>query len=537
MIEGTGLAVFEGIAIGPAVVYRKASQTTEATCGTPQQEQIKFDRACAEAKSQLQSLYTQTKNTLGEQHAAIIEVQILMLEDPDYLESVAQRIATGISAAAAAENCGETLARLFDDLDDGYMKARAADIRDVSSRIAGILRGSAPFSPPEGDFILIAEDLAPSETVRLPRDRILGFLTQKGTASSHTAILARTLGIPTLVQSDVDLDAAEQCSVCSINSFTGQWFLDPDTTTLDALNRQQAQHSKGAAALEAFRGQQTVTKTGKRIRLFANIGSVEDAKTAVRHDAEGIGLLRSEFLYLGRDQLPTEDELFRAYRDIAAVMQGKPVIIRTLDIGADKQAPYFYLPEEENPALGLRGLRLCLACEDVFKVQIRAIYRASAFGNVHMMFPMVASLWELQEAKRICAEVRQELLAEGISVRDIAVGVMIETPAAALIAAELAKEARFFSVGTNDLTQYTLAIDRQNACLDRFYDPHHPAVLSLLEHIARCANDAGIWAGICGELGADPTLTDHFIKMGYAELSMSSGQILAARKRICESEV
>lgn len=537
MKKGSGLPVFAGIAIGPAVVYRKTMLSGSFACGTPEEEQEKFDGACKKARQELSSLYESVRQSLGEEQAAIIEVQLLMLDDADYLESVAAQIAAGAAAADAAQTCGEMHAGFFAALDDDYMKARAADIRDASQRVADILRGSKAFTPPKGSFVLIAEDLAPSETVQLPRERILGFITQKGSESSHTAILARMLNIPSLVQADVDLDESSSGVLCAIDGFTGEWYLDPDEQVLASLKAKQAQAAQQTAALERYRGCESMTKSGKKMKLFANIGSVEDAENALKGDAEGIGLMRSEFLYLGRETLPSEQELFEAYRKIAQIMCGKAVIIRTLDIGADKQADYLHLPQEENPALGLRGVRLCLARQAMFKTQLRAIYRASAFGNVHMMFPMIASLWELQEAKTLCAKVRQELLAEGIAIRDVPIGVMIETPAAAVMASALAKEADFFSVGTNDLTQYTLAVDRQNADLSRYYDSYHPAVMAFLEHIAACAQDAGIWVGICGELGADPKLTEAFIKMGYAELSMSAGRILATRKLICESEV
>ena len=532
MKKGKGLPVFQNIAIGPCVVHRKSVSDAADICTSPWQEQEKFHRACQTAREQLTSLFEQACLTLGTEHAAILDVQILMLHDPDFLEGIAERIAAGSSAAEAAETTGEMLAQLFAMMEDDYMKARAADIRDVSTRVSGILRGNAQFSFPEGRFILIAEDLAPSETVQLPRERILGFVTQKGSENSHTAILARMLGIPSLVQADIDLEVAENCSLCAIDGFNGQWFLDPDEKTLHQLRKKQEAVSLDQEKLEDYRGRAGITKTGKQIALYANIGSSSDAEAAMKGDAEGIGLLRSEFLYLGRDSLPDEEELFEAYRQVAVITDGKPVIIRTLDIGADKQVDYLALPQEENPALGLRGVRLCLENETLFKTQLRAIYRASAFGNLHIMFPMITSLWELQEAKRLCKEVQKEL-----AVDPIPIGIMIETPAAAILAAEFAKEADFFSVGTNDLTQYTLALDRQNASLGRFHDPHHPAVLALLEHIAACARDAGIWAGICGELAADASLTETFIKMGYAELSMSPGLILATRRRICESEV
>ncbi len=537
MKHGTGSPVYSNVAIGPAVVYEKAQISANVTVGTPAQEQEKFDAACVTAKEQLSALYETAKVELGEEQAAIIEVQMLMLDDLDYLESVQDEIAAGCPAAEAAEGCGEAIAQVFAALDDEYMKARSADIRDVSRRVAGILSGATGFQLPEGDFVLIAEDLAPSETIQLPRERILAFVTQQGSSSSHTAILARMLNIPSLVQADIDLDEAKKASICAVDGITGEWFLDPSEEVLSQLKVKQEAAAKDRAALEAYRGHESITKSGKKILLCANIGCPEDAEAAIACDAEGVGLMRSEFLYLGRDTLPTEEELFEAYRQVAQTMQGKPVVIRTLDIGADKQVDYMDLPTEENPALGLRGLRICLTREEIFRPQLRAIYRASAYGNLNIMFPMVAAVWELQEAKALCAQVREELVAEGIAIVEVPIGVMIETPAAAVLAGELAKEADFFSVGTNDLTQYTLAVDRQNAHLGRFYDPHHPAVLALMGHIAKCAQEAGIWAGICGELGADPTLTETFIKMGFTELSMSAGRILETRKLVCESEV
>lgn len=537
MKKGNGTPVFPNIAIGEVVVYRKVKPLNESICATPDEEQIKFDRALSTAKEQLSSLQKEVERTLGYEQAAIIEVQLLMLDDPDFSEAVTDKIASGLSASDAVQKAGEELAQLFAALDDEYMNARSADIRDASLRVSDILQGHTPPIFPNDPFILIAEDLAPSETVQLPRELVLGFITQKGSVSSHTAILARMLGIPSLVQAGIDLDTAAQASLCAIDGSTGQWFLDPDEQTLAVLRKKQAAENEAAVVLQSYRGLAAISKSGKQIHLFANIGSVEDVDAAINGDAEGIGLMRSEFLYMGRDRLPSEEELVESYRQIAAAMQGKPVIIRTLDIGADKQADYLQLPQEENPALGLRGLRLCLENENLFKTQLRAIYRASAHGDVHIMFPMVASVWELQEARHLCTEVLAELTAEGHQISAIPIGVMIETPAAAIMSSELAKLVDFFSVGTNDLTQYTLAVDRQNAHLGRFYEPHHPAVLLLLEHIAKCAKDAGIWAGICGELAADPTLTESFLKMGYAELSMSPGLILQTRKHICESEV
>ena len=534
---GSGLPVFSGVSIGSAVVYRKDTQAAEVVCGTPEQEQKKFDDAVSAAREQLTALFEKAKVELGEEHAAIVEVQLLMLDDLDFLEGVADEIQNGSSAAAAASAVGESLAMMMAELDDEYMKARAADVRDVSQRVANILSGKTGFQLPDGNYLLVAEDLAPSETIQLPRDRILAFVTQKGSSSSHTAILARTLNIPSLVQADIDLEEAEEASVLAVDGVDGKWYIDPDEETLAVRKAKQAEVAAKREALEIYRGKPSVSKTGKKILLCANIGCPADAKAAMEGDAEGVGLMRSEFLYLGRDTMPTEDELFEAYKEVAVTMQGRPVVIRTLDIGADKQVDYMHLDNEDNPALGLRGVRICLNDESIFRPQLRAIYRASAFGNLSMMFPMIASVWELEKAKELCRQIREELTAEGVAIGEVPIGVMVETPAAAVQAAELAKVADFFSVGTNDLTQYTLAVDRQNANLGAYYDPHHPAVLSLLRYIAKCANEAGIWAGICGELGADPTLTETFLEMGFAELSMAPGRILGLRKLVCESEV
>ena len=534
---GTGLPVFPGVAIGKAVVYRKAQQAAPVSSGDPAAEQAKFDAAVVTARNQLSALYEKAKAELGEEKAAIVEVQMLMLDDLDYLDGVAAAIEGGAAAATAALETGEEFAAVFAAMDDEYMNARSADIRDMSHRIYDILCGNTGFQLPEGEFLLVAEDLAPSETIQLPRERILAFVTRQGSSSSHTAILARTLNIPSLVQSDIALEDAEGCTVLAVDGFTGNWYMDPDDETMAMLKAKQAEAAAGRAALEAYRGKESVTKSGKKIILAANIGCPEDAEAALAADCEGVGLMRSEFLYLGRDSLPNEDELFEAYKKVAQTMGDRPVVIRTLDIGADKQVDYMGLEKEENPALGLRGLRICLTREEIFRPQLRAILRASAYGNLMVMFPMVASVWELKEAKALCAQLRQELLtAEGIETRDVPVGVMVETPAAAVLAQELAKEAAFFSVGTNDLTQYTLAVDRQNANLGRFYDPYHPALMALLAHIAKSANEAGIWAGICGELGADPKMTETFIEMGYKELSMAAGRILEIRKIVCESE-
>ena len=537
MKKGIGLPVFPGIAIGPGVVYRRAQRNLPVPSGDPMVEKGKFDSALETAREQLTQLYENAKAALGEAEAAILEVQLLMLEDPDYLEGVALAIEKGAAAAIAALDTGEEFAGMFAAMEDAYMNARSADIRDVSHRLYDILCGNGGFQLPEGSFLLVAEDLAPSETIQLPRERIMAFVTRQGSSSSHTAILARTLSIPSLVQSDLPLEVVEDCSLLAVDGFTGTWYADPDEETLKMLRVKQADAAAQQNALEAYRGKETVTLSGKKVILAANIGCPEDALDALKADAEGVGLLRSEFLYLGRDSLPSEEELFEAYRQVVKIMGQRPVVIRTLDIGADKQVSYLGLENEENPALGLRGLRLCLAREEIFRPQLRAIFRASPYGNLHILFPMVASLWELKAAKALCAKTRAELESEGCPTRDVPMGIMIETPAAAIHAREFAREAAFFSVGTNDLTQYTLAVDRQNAKLGDFYDPYHPALLALLGHVATAAREAGIWAGICGELAADPKLQEQLIQMGYTELSMAAGRILESRKRICQFRI
>ena len=537
MTTGFGLPVFPGVAIGPAVVYRKAQRTLPVPSGDPAVEKAKFDAALETARDQLTALYEKAKVDVGEEHAAIVEVQLLMLDDLDYLDGVNMAIEDGAAAAIAALDTGEEFAQVFAAMDDEYMNARSADIRDMSHRLYDILCGNVGFQLPDGEFLLVAEDLAPSETIQLPRERILAFITRQGSSSSHTAILARTLNIPSLVQSDISFDTVENCKTLAVDGFTGTWYADPDDETMEMLKAKQAKAAAERSALEDYRGKESVTKSGKKILLVANIGCPEDAIDAIKADAEGVGLMRSEFLYLGRDNLPSEDELFEAYKKVAEIMGHRPVVIRTLDIGADKQVSYLGLEAEENPALGLRGLRICLTNEEIFRPQLRAIYRASTYGNLNVMFPMVASVWELKAAKALCAKVRKELEEEGIPTKEVPIGVMVETPAAAVLANELAKEAAFFSVGTNDLTQYTLAVDRQNAKLGEFYDPYHPALMALLAHIAKAANDNGIWAGICGELGADPKMQEKFIEMGFTELSMAAGRILESRKLVCESEL
>lgn len=537
MKQGSGIPVSAGVAIGPAIVYRKRYGELPTTCGNPSLEQELFAAAVMEAKNQLIALYEKATLELGQEEAAIVEVQMLLLDDLDFLEGTADLISHGVSAAKAALDWGEMMAQDFSSMDDEYMKARATDIRDVSQRVGAVLSGGSRFQLPEGKFILVAEDLAPSETIQLPREQIMALVTRKGSPLSHTAILARTLNIPSLVQVDVDLQDVENCKILAVDGTKGIWYMDPDADTLAELKVKQDSSAANKSELEHYRRCRSVTKSGKNVQLCANIGSPADAQIAIKEGAEGIGLLRSEFLYLGRSSLPSEEELFEAYREVAVTMKDRPLTVRTLDIGSDKKADYLKLPMEENPALGLRGLRLCLEHDDILRSQLRAVYRASAYGNISIMFPFVASVWELRRAKAICKEIKQELASESVVMGEVPVGIMIETPAAAIMAEKLADEADFFSVGTNDLTQYTLAVDRMNAELSRFYDPYHPAVLELMAHVAKCAESAGIWAGVCGELAADPAMTDTLLQMGFTELSVAPGNIPLIRKQICESEV
>lgn len=536
MLKGTGYPVYPGIAVGPVFVYQKQSDFLPISSQGASIEKAKFDAALETAKKQLQQLFLKAKEELGEEQAMIIDVQMMMLDDLDFLESVESMIQNGASAAKAVLDSGELFCSAFSSMDDEYMKARAIDIKDVSQRIVKILCGDDSSVSITRPCILVAEDLTPSQTVQLPKDKILAFVTKQGSSNSHTAILARTMNIPSLVQADISLDNIHGKQII-VDGFHGVYYLEPDEQTFFLMKEQQNKASQKVQQLETYRGKASITKAGRKINLFANIGNPEDVELALAGDAEGIGLLRSEFLYLGRNSFPTEDELFTAYRKVVEKMKGRRVVIRTLDIGADKKADYFGLEAEENPALGYRGIRICLMQEEIFRPQMRAVYRAAAYGNVSVMFPMITSLWEVQQIKKFCTQIKKELQAENIPWGEVELGIMIETPAAALISEQLAKEVDFFSVGTNDLTQYTLAVDRQNNKLNRFYDPHHPAVLTLLAMIAKNAHKAGIWVGICGELGADTSLTEDFIQMGFDELSVSPGRILELRKIICESEV
>ncbi len=537
MIVGNGHPVFSGIAMGRVYVYKSGQATLPTSCGDPAEEKKNFEAAKLVALEQLQALVDQTAATLGEEQAMILDVQMMMLDDLDYLDSIDAMIQNGASAAEAVKETGDTFAATFAAMEDAYMQARAVDVRDVSGRVVTILCGGKVGFSMEEPGILIAEDLTPSETVQIPKDKILAFVTRQGSSNSHTAILARIMGIPSLVKAHIDIDSELDGRMMIVDGFEGRYFIDPDAEVIRLMEEKKNTADEYQRQLETYRGKESITKQGRKVKLFANIGNPSDVEHALKGDAEGIGLMRSEFLYLGRNDFPSEDELFNAYRQVVEGLQGRRVVIRTLDIGADKQADYFHLDKEENPALGLRGIRICIRRPQVFRTQMRAIYRASALGPVSVMFPMIASVWEVRKVWEMCQQIREEMIQEGLDIGDVEHGIMIETPAAALMAEQLAKEVDFFSVGTNDLTQYTLAVDRQNPSLDGFYDPYHPALLRLLREVAESAHKAGIWCGICGELAADLTMTDTFLDMGYDELSVSPTRVLSLRKKVCESEV
>lgn len=532
MIKGKGLSVYEGIAIGKTYLYKK-TEVTDALSHNyngVEAELKSFENVLIKAKEDLNELYERTKTEIGEEEAAIIEVQALMLDDDDFTDGIRGYIKSGLTAVGAVLKHGQNTADEFSAMEDEYFKARSADVLDITNRLSRILNNESDdklsLSEP---VILIADDLSPSETIQLPKDKILAFVTSKGSLNSHTAILARTLNIPALVQSEIDLIDENNDVQMVVDGVNGVYYINPDEDTLNAAKTLKLELDGKAFELERYRGVETVTKSGIKINLYANIGSSEDAETAVKNDAEGVGLMRSEFLYLGRDTEPTEDELFAAYKRTIENLQGRKLIIRTLDIGADKKVSYFNMPEEENPALGVRGVRFYKVYADTFKRQMRAIYRASVFGKVSVMFPMIISVKEVRELKAMCEEAKFSLKAEGTAFNDFEFGIMIETPAAALVSDSLAQEVDFFSVGTNDLIQYTLALDRQNSALSDIYDADHGAIIALLEMIATNANNAGIWAGVCGELAGDLSFTKRLVEMGYKELSVSSGKILSLR--------
>ncbi|GHV85078.1 phosphoenolpyruvate-protein phosphotransferase [Spirochaetia bacterium] len=536
MEQFSGKTVFPGIAWGKAcVLVKQALAIDTSPSSDPDGEWKAFTSSIKTADDQLEELYEKTKKEVGEEEALIVDVQRMMLQDDDFLEGVENLVRNGSSrAAAAVDRMGKEFYEQFAALEDPYMRARASDIADIARRLTAILTGTDTAFSLTKPSVVIAEDLSPSDTLAMDKKLIRAFVTRQGSTNSHTAILARILKIPSIVQASVPLNKNFEGKAAAVDGHTGILYLEPDAETEKNLKKQEETDRAEEKSLEVLKGLPTVTKSGKKIELAANIGGVEDLQAVLDNDAEGIGLFRSEFLYMGRNDYPGEEEQFAAYKAAAEALKGKRVVIRTLDIGADKQAEYFGLPEEENPALGYRAIRICLDRTEMFKTQLRALYRAAAFGKVAVMFPMITSVWELRRCKELAAEAKKELTDKGISAGELELGIMVETPAAALCTEELAKEAAFFSVGTNDLTQYTLAIDRQNAHLEKYLDTHHPALLKLLGMIAENAHKAGIWAGICGELAADGTMTKTFLSMGYDELSVSPSFILGLRKQIRE---
>ncbi|MGN8852161.1 phosphoenolpyruvate--protein phosphotransferase [Anaerobiospirillum succiniciproducens] len=551
MYTGKGRCACAGITFGK-VLHIKTPEVvaSDRDCLSVDQELELFEGALSKAATELDRLIEKAREEIGDEQAEIFEIHRMMLEDPDICDNIRDRIKKGgINAADAAVSVGKEQAADFEALDDPYMRERAADVKDVTGRIARILRGGETVELTEA-CVIVADDLQPSQTVALDRSLILGFVLRHGTQNSHASILARTMNIPLIINSnlpsslDGDGKAATESEeamdltghTIGLDAVKGEFFIDPDQSTITKLMAAKDAFEQQRIRQLALRGQPGISKTGHRVYTFANIGQPDDVEQVLENDGEGIGLFRSEFLYLGRSDPPSEEEQFKAYAKVASAMNGRLVIIRTLDIGADKQVDYFDLPHEENPALGLRALRICLTKPEIFKTQLRAIYRAAARGNIAMMFPMVTRLKEIEQAKAICAEVVAELKSENIEYGEPKIGIMIETPAAAVLSRQLAEHVDFFSVGTNDLNQYTTACDRQNQNLGDFYDPHHEAVLELLRQIASNAHAAGITAGICGELAADPELTDKFIEMGYDELSVSPGAVLALRERVRNSE-
>jgi phosphotransferase system enzyme I (PtsI) len=538
MKQFSGKTVFSGIAFGKAALLIKEDLSIDnSPSNNPDKEWMDFNNAVKTADGQLNKLFEKTRKELGEEEAMIIDVQRMMLEDEDFLDAVKNLIQNEASRAAyAVDRVGKQFYDQFAALEDPYMRARATDIADISRRLTGIITGIESNFTLTEPSVVIAEDLTPSDTLSLDKKMISAFVTRKGSTTSHAAILARILKIPYIVQSAIPLEKELDGKKTAVDAHNGIIYIEPDDITNKKLTIQKDADNAEEKALEALRGLPTVTRSGKKIELAANIGSVEDLQSVLDNDAEGIGLFRSEFLYMSRNNYPSEEEQFNAYKTVAEKLNGKRVVIRTMDIGADKMVSYFGLPKEENPALGYRAIRICLDRTDMFKTQLRALYRAAAFGNIAVMFPMIASVWELKRCKELALESKAELEKEGKKTGAIELGIMVETPAAAICADELAKEAAFFSVGTNDLTQYTLAIDRQNSDLDKYLDTHHPAVLKLLKNIAESAHKAGIWVGICGELASDPEMTASFLEMGYDELSVSPAFILGLRKQIREME-
>ncbi|ROR23425.1 phosphotransferase system enzyme I (PtsI) [Mobilisporobacter senegalensis] len=535
-----GKGVFGGVAIGKISLYRrKQNQIKRNRIEDIPAELKRFKEAKVTAIEQLKELYNRALAEVGEANAAIFEVHQMMLEDVDYLDSIINIIKTqSVNAEYAVGTTGDNFAKIFSSMEDAYMKERAADIKDISERILTVLSGgSQQVINTTEPVIILADDLAPSETVQLDKDKVLAFVTQLGSTNSHTAILARTMNIPALISVNMELNEEYDGVFAIVDGFTGTVYVDPDEETLAKMKKKQAEDLEKKALLLQLKGKENVTLDGKKIKIYANIGNANDVANVLKNDAGGIGLFRSEFLYLEKNDYPTEEEQFIVYKTVAENMAGKKVIIRTLDIGADKQVDYFNMEHEENPAMGYRAIRICLDRKEIFKTQLRALYRASAYGKISIMFPMIISVSEVLEIKEIVEEVKEELKEQGIPFSDVELGIMIETPAAVMISDLLAKEVDFFSIGTNDLTQYTLAIDRQNPKLDKIYDSHHRGVLRMIKMVADNAHANGIWMGICGELASDLSLTETFLSMGIDELSVSPSLILGLRKKVRETNV
>ena len=535
-----GKSVYKGIAMGPVVVLKKNDYQVKRTrIEDPEAEIKRVDEALEKSKEQLQKLYDKAVQEVGEASAAIFEVHQMMLEDDDYLEAIQNTIRTEqINAEYAVAATGDNFAEMFASMDDDYMKARSADIKDISERLVRNLSGQddADLSSIEPS-IIVADDLSPSETVQMDKDKILAFVTVHGSTNSHTAILARMMNIPALIGVDMNLEELHTGMEAVVDGFQGTVIFEPDETVKAQTTEKMAEEAEKLRLLQELKGKENVTLDGHKINIYANIGSVGDIGYVMENDAGGIGLFRSEFLYLGRNDFPTEEEQFQAYKQAVQMMAGKKVIIRTLDIGADKQVDYFNLGNEDNPAMGYRAIRICLKQPEIFKTQLRALLRAAVYGNLSIMYPMITSTEEVKKIYEIVAEVEEELKAQEIQYKIPEQGIMIETPAAAIISDRLAEMVDFFSIGTNDLTQYTLAIDRQNEKLDEFYNPHHEALLRMIQMVVDNAHKCGKWAGICGELGADTTLTEEFVRMGLDELSVASSMVLKLRKIVREMKV
>ena len=535
-----GKSVFGGIAIGKISVYKKDEQLVKRVkIEDADAEMERYTAARNIAAAQLQKLYDKALKEVGEANAAIFEVHQMMLEDEDYNESVENIIRSQmVNAEYAVASTADNFAQMFEAMDDDYMRGRAADVRDISERVITVLAGGAGSGIDSDEPVIIAaDDLAPSETVQLDKDKVLSFVTAHGSENSHTAILARTMGIPALIGTGIDLDESVDGKLGIVDGTNGVVYVDPDAELLEEMKKKQQEEQEKKRLLQTLKGKENITLDGQKVMLYANVGNIKDLGIALQNDAGGIGLFRSEFIYLGQDHYPTEEEQFQIYKTVAETMAGRRVIIRTLDIGADKQCDYFELDKEDNPAMGLRAIRICLTRPEIFKTQLRALFRASVYGNINIMYPMIISVDEVRQIKAIVEEVKAELKEQGIEYGNPAQGIMIETPASVMMSRELAEEVDFFSIGTNDLTQYTLAIDRQNSKLDKFFDSHHPAVLRMIQMTVENAHKAGIWCGICGELGADQTLTKDFLAMGVDELSVSPGSILPLRRIILETDV